>query len=361
MTAPAILLHLSFVSTLSFSSTLDDHTLYFDEWRFDWDHVLDFDNDYHGDWHDIISNDDHDGYGCTHNLPPIGKKLCVLQSLDGDFVFKFKDSDGRPQYDIASPMVSAAKELSSYYDDVLLHFDDDSLWSSISSIDGANGYEAVQKCQPFTFMELCAVYNPYADTLNVHIKVAHSKAPRHGTPSVARQHRYSAHRDAEDNVYDAAGDLSMDEAVALLMADYDETAAYCQWRGNALGSDAFELNPVVNVHYVPSTQDVSAVHNVLNHPVDHTRTDVVDQSVQHHYHHVVDESVQHHFHDVVHHPVQQDIHHIIHHPMQQDVYHTVNLYKHDVDHSQFVGANGVEPVDTIAVQLGTVDTKEIIA
>ena len=349
------------VTAHSISSALDDHILYFDEWRFDWDHLNDFDNDYHDDWHDVISNHDHNGYGCTHDLPPIGKKLCVLEASDGDFIFKFKNNDVESQHD--SPMVSAAKELSDYYNDILLHFDDDAYWNSVDSIDGVNGYEAVRKCQPFTLMELCAVYNPFADTLNVHIKVAHSKARRRGA-SPPRHHRASAHR-AADNMYGAVDDeeqLSIDEAITFLMSDYDDTLGYSHWRGDTLGFDTFDdaqrhsqrrlaededaANPSY-VHRLPDVHDRAAVHNMNHRPDQRQRTDVMDKSVQHHYHHVVDESVQHHFNDIVHHPVHADIHHILHHPLRQDVYHTVELYKHNVDNPQFVEEHVAGPRESI--------------
>jgi len=227
------------VAVDSLSSTLDDHILYFDEWRLDWDHLNDFDNDYHRDWAHLIAQPGaHNGYGCTHDLTTIGKKLCVLETTAGDYLFKFKDSNTRQQHH--SPMVSAARELSNYYDNILLHFDDDSDWSSIESIDGANGYEAVRKCQPFTFTELCAIYNPFADNLNVHIKVAHSTAPRHGA-SRSSSHRIDDNLFGDNTFDELQGDqLSIDEAISLLMDDYDDTLGYSYWRGNALGFQDFD-------------------------------------------------------------------------------------------------------------------------
>ena len=55
------------------NSQIDNYILYFDEWRFDWDHLNDFDNDYHKDWTDIINTNDNNDkmYGCTHNLQAI--------------------------------------------------------------------------------------------------------------------------------------------------------------------------------------------------------------------------------------------------------------------------------------------------
>ena len=248
MSTTYTLFNVLLIAVNSLSSTLDDHILYFDEWRFDWDHVNDFDNDYHRDWEALITNPGHqNGYGCTHSLSTIGKKLCILERSDGDYLFKFKDTNtGSNVQHVHSPMVSAARELSDYYDDILLHFDEDSDWSSIESIDGVNGYEAIRKCEPFQFMELCAIYNPYSDNLNVHIKVAHSTTPRHGI-SLSRSQSASAHR-ISDNLYDDIHDedieMSIDDAISYLMDDYDDTLGYSYWRGNTLGFDEFDRNGI---------------------------------------------------------------------------------------------------------------------
>merc|ERR1719410_74455 len=82
-------------NTIAANSKINDFILYFDEWRFDWDNANDFDNDYHEDWADIIhqNGDKRHMHGCTHNLQTINKKLCVLQTSDGDFAFRFKQSN----------------------------------------------------------------------------------------------------------------------------------------------------------------------------------------------------------------------------------------------------------------------------
>eukprot|EP01083_Nonionella_stella_P066233 174216_1 len=234
-------------STVRSDSALDNYVLFFDEWRFDWDDTNDFDTDYHDDWIDTISANDK--YGCTHNLQTIDKKLCVLQSKDGDFTFRFKNTkdNTNTNYNSHSTMLSAAKQLSDYYDNILLQFDDDNYWSSIQSIDGVHGYEAIQKCQPFTFMELCAIYNPYADNLNVNVKLANYRKRRNVPPqeaeiSYANSDYYNMNEEDYEQ-YDEA-ELSIEDAVSFAMQDYDDTLRYSYWRGNALGFDQFdERNP----------------------------------------------------------------------------------------------------------------------
>ena len=165
MRAPLLSIIWAFVLCDLSHSSSSEYSFYLEELRFDWNNLNDWDE-----------ND------CTNTelLHKSHTKLCVRTN--------HRDSRS-PSFHFSSR--------NNYYNAIDLDFEEDNDWNSISSIDGVNGYAALQKCQSLQLIELCAVYNPYSDHFQINTKILKQ---RHLKSSTSTTSTSSAHQIDSDTL-----------------------------------------------------------------------------------------------------------------------------------------------------------------
>lgn len=184
--------------TLSTSSTssFSDYSYYFEEYRFDWNNL--------NDW-------DENDCTITELLHKSHTKLCLSQSPQN---IKFSSHN-------------------TYYNDINLNFDNDNDWNAISSIDGINGYSAISKCQSLQLIEICAIYNPYNDNFQINTKILkkrHKKDDSFSSAHEQEENLLSYSYDDNIDINQLLSTKSIDTFTNLALKDYNDNNDYNQHR-----------------------------------------------------------------------------------------------------------------------------------
>ena len=203
---------LSIYYTNIVNSAFSDYSYYFEENRFDWNNLNDWDE-----------ND------CTIKeiLHKSHTKLCFINNKNQNTKsFKFSSHN-------------------TYYNKLQLNFDNDNDWNSISSIDGINGYSAISKCQSLQLIELCAIYNPYNDNFQINTKILKKRHQKSSTTTSLQNNdnTFSSYQQDDDNLLDfndhdndeidineLLSQQSLDTFTNLALENYNDFVDYNQER-----------------------------------------------------------------------------------------------------------------------------------
>eukprot|EP01084_Bolivina_argentea_P258008 434801_1 len=179
---------------LNLCNCISDYSFYFEEYRFDWNNLNDWDE-----------ND------CTNQqiLHKSHTKLCIKTS---------PSSSKSTQFTFSSH--------NRYYNNIDLNFDNNNDWNSISSIDGINGYEAISKCQSLKLIELCAIYNPYSDNYQINTKILKKRHKKSISSYITHDQSSNTLSSAHIDIQQLLTQSSIADFTNLALQYYDDNIQY---------------------------------------------------------------------------------------------------------------------------------------